>query len=97
MKTRDKEKLKSNKKVVDNKSKKKKRKKKSKFRKTKLGKILFMFSDDKNSYSFSEVFSITLISLVLGAFACFCVFSIKFGGRNYLKLSKVLKEYLKEL
>ena len=44
--------------------------KKNKFKKTKFGKFLKrttgFFSDERNTYSFSEVFVITLISLVLG-------------------------------
>ena len=48
----------------------------NKFRNTKLGKILFVFKDDKNSYSFSELFVVTIISLAVGAFACFSVVTV---------------------
>ncbi len=69
-----------------------KKKKFKMFKKTKfgkaLGKICFLFSDEKDSYSFSEVMSVTIVSLLLGAFACFCVFAILSGGRNYFKMSK---------
>lgn len=48
---------------------------------------------DKDNYSFSEVFVITLCSLVLGAFAYFSVFTVFTGGRNYFKLSKELGKF----
>ena len=59
-----------------------------KFKKTKIGKIIFMFSDNRDNYSFSEVFGITIVSLIIGAFACMCILSILFGGRNYFKMAK---------
>ncbi len=72
-------------------------KKREKFRKTKVGKFLnritTFFSVDRNNYSFSEVFAITLISLVIGAFACFSILTICTGGRNYFKLSKELSKF----
>lgn len=65
--------------------------KKSKFGKSFLGKILgkifFAFSD-KDAYSFSDIFVTTIISLLLGFFACFSLFSILSGGRNYFKISR---------
>lgn len=71
--------------------------KENKFKKTKLGKFIFrlgsIFSDDKNNYSFSEVFVVTLVSLIIGAFACFSVLTIFTGGRNYFKLSKELSKF----
>ena len=54
---------------------------------TKIGKLLLLFSDGKDSYSFSEVFGITLISLILGIFVCMSIFTIIFGGRNYFKMA----------
>jgi len=73
------------------------KKKRENFKKTKIGKVLgkvfFLFSDDKNNYSFSEVFVITIVSLILGVFACFSVFTIFSGGRNYFKLSKDLDKF----
>ena len=88
-------KAKKNKKVVDKKDDKLKKKKqrKKKFKKTKLGKLLYMFSDNKNTYSFSEVFGITIVSLIVGVFACLCAFSLIFGGRNYFKLSKEIAKF----
>jgi len=100
---------KSNKKILESKKIKKKEKKKIKiekkmirkkrreaFNKTRFGrifgKVFFIFSD-KDSYSFSEVFGITLFSLILGAFACFSLFSIFSGGRNYFKLSSELGKF----
>lgn len=71
--------------------------KKNKFKKTRFGKFIFrlgsIFSDDKNNYSFSEVFVVTLVSLIIGAFACFSVLTIFTGGRNYFKLSKELSKF----
>lgn len=71
--------------------------KKNKFKKTKFGKFIFrlgsIFSDDKNNYSFSEVFVVTLVSLIIGAFACFSVLTIFTGGRKYFKLSKELSKF----
>ena len=73
------------------------RKRRNKFKKTKFGKIFykvfFLFSEDKNNYTFSEVFGITIVSLVLGAFACFSIFMILSGGRNYFKLSKHMDKF----
>lgn len=74
-----------------------KKKKYEKFKETKVGsffdKIVRFCKTDKDTYSFSEVFVITLISLVVGAFACFSVFTIFTGGRNYFKLSKELGKF----
>lgn len=72
-------------------------KKLNSFKKTKLGKFLgkfiYIFSDSKNSYSFTEVFTITLFSMALGAFACVSITVIITGGRNYFKLSKELSKF----
>ena len=69
---------------------------KSKFGKTllgkALGKIFFMFVD-KNTYSFSEMFITTIVSLVLGFFACFSLYAIIFGGRNYFKMARELGKF----
>ena len=68
-----------------------------KFKKTKIGKIfgkLFFFLDDeRDNYSFSELFGVTIVSLVLGFFVCICVFTIITGGRNYFKMSKQLDKF----
>ena len=82
----EKKKIKKEKEIIRN-------KKIAKFKKTRLGKIIFFLSDDRNSYSFSGMFTISLISLVVGAFACFCLFSILFGGRNYFKYAKQFKKF----
>ena len=66
------------------------KKKIAKFKKTKIGKLCFWLSDDRDSYSFSEMFGATMISLLLGAFACFSLFIIISGGRNYFKMAKQL-------
>ena len=69
------------------------KKRRMQFKKTKLGKLCFWLSDDRDSYSFSEMFGVTIISLVLGAFACFSVFMIISGGRNYFKMAKQLSKF----
>ena len=70
--------------------------KKSKFGKTWLGKLLtkifFIFSD-KDNYSFSELFATTIVSLILGFFACFSVVMIISGGRNYFWVGKELGKF----
>lgn len=60
----------------------------AKFKKTKIGRILFFFSDERNDYTFTNVFWVTIVSLVVGFFSCFCLLTIIFGGRNYLKVAK---------
>ena len=69
-----------------------------KFKKTGIYKffarIVSLFKSDKDTYSFSEVFTITLVSLIVGAFACFSVLMIFFGGKNYFKLSKDLDKFV---
>ncbi len=69
-----------------------KKKKFSKFKKTKfgkaLGKVCFIFNDEKDNYSFSEMMSVTVVSLLLGIFVCLSVFAILAGGRNYFKFFK---------
>ena len=69
------------------------KKKRKQFKKTGLGKLFFLFSDDRESYSFSEIFGVTIISLVIGAFACFSVLMVIFGGRNYFKMPKQLAKF----
>lgn len=68
-----------------------------KYANTKIGKIFnklgSLFKFDRDTYSFSDVFVITLASLVVGAFACFSFFTISTGGRNYIKLSKELDKF----
>lgn len=56
--------------------------------------IISMFKNDRDTYSFSELFVVTLVSLVIGAFACFSTLTIVSGGRNYFKLSKDLGKFL---
>ena len=67
------------------------------FKKTKLGKFfgkIFFFLDDKrDNYTFSELFSVTIVSLILGFFVCLCVFTIVAGGRNYFKMMKQLDKF----
>lgn len=56
--------------------------------------IFSIFKNDRNAYSFSELFVVTLVSLVIGAFACFSTLTIFSGGRNYFRLSKDLGKFL---
>lgn len=69
-----------------------------KFRNTKVGKFfdrIFSFVKvDRDTYTFTEVLIITLCSLVVGAFACFSVFIVITGGRNYFKLSRDLDKFV---
>lgn len=73
-------------------------KKYAKIRNTKVynffARIFSVFKTDRDTYSFSELFGVTLISLVVGAFACFSVFVVLSDGRNYLKISKDLGKFL---
>lgn len=75
-----------------------KKNKREEFKKTKFYKFfkrMFGLVDtDRDTYSFSEVLVITLVSLVVGAFACFSVFTIISGGKNYFKLSNELSKFV---
>ena len=68
---------------IDNRKKKKDNKKK-----------IGIFSKEKESYSFDEVFSITIFSLLLGVLACFSVLTILNKGKNYFVLSKELAKFV---
>lgn len=72
--------------------------KREEFRKTKLYKFIkrtFSFiRADRDCYSFSEVLVVTVFSLVVGAFACFSVFAVLSGGKNYFKLSGELSKFV---
>ena len=74
-----------------------KKSKKEEFKKTRFYKFLkrtFKFINfDKDTYTFSEVLIITVLSLLVGAFSCFSIFAIIFGGRNYLRMSKELSKF----
>lgn len=78
----EKEKIKKEKRVIRS-------RRRSKFRKTKFGNFLYnivsFFRIDKDSFSFSQVFTITIISLLLGAFCCFSIIFFAIGGKNTLK------------
>lgn len=98
--SRDNNRIQESKRIIKEEKKKIKREKKilrkkkiNKFKKTKIGKFIYTLSDDRNSYSFSELFIITIISLLVGAFSCFSIITIMSGGRNYLKLSKELSKF----
>lgn len=72
--------------------------KRDKFNNSKIGKLLKKLISflrlDKDNYSFCEVFVITLISLLVGAFSCFSVFIVLTGGKNYFVLSKDLDKFV---
>lgn len=98
--SKDNNRIQESKRIIKEEKKKIKREKKilrkkkiNKFKKTKIGKFIYTLSDDRNSYSFSELFIITIISLLVGAFSCFSIITIMLGGRNYLKLSKELSKF----
>jgi len=73
-----------------------KKNKKEEFKKTKFYKFIkktFKFIKfDQDSYSFSEVLMVTVLSLLIGAFSCFSIFTVIFGGSDYLKVSKELSK-----
>lgn len=64
--------------------------KKRKDKKKKIG----IFLKEKESYSFDEVFSITIFSLLLGVLACFSILTILNKGKNYFVLSKELAKFV---
>lgn len=64
--------------------------KKRKDKKKKIG----IFLREKESYSFDEVFSITIFSLLLGVLACFSILTILNKGKNYFVLSKELAKFV---
>jgi len=68
---------------IDNRKKKKDKKKK-----------IGIFLREKESYSFDEVFSITIFSLLLGVLACFSILTILNKGKNYFVLSKELAKFV---
>ena len=68
---------------IDNRKKKRDKKKK-----------IGIFSKEKESYSFDEVFSITIFSLLLGVLACFSILTIFNKGKNYFVLSKELAKFV---
>ena len=68
---------------IDNRKKKKDKKKK-----------IGIFLREKESYSFDEVFSITIFSLLLGVLACFSILNILNKVKNYFVLSKELAKFV---
>ena len=75
-----------------------KKSKREDFKKTKFYKFMkktFKFINfEKNTYSFSEVLVVTVLSLLVGAFACLSVISIAFDGGKYLRSSKELSKLI---
>ena len=86
---REKEKIKIQKKNI-------RRKKIKNFKKTKLGSVLgkiFFAFYEKDNYSFSQVFVIIIVSLILGAFACLSLFTVLSHGKNYFRLGRELSKF----
>lgn len=78
------------KKIINNKEENVKNNIDNRKKKKKIG----IFSKEKESYSFDEVFSITIFSLLLGVLACFSVLTILNKGKNYFVLSKELAKFV---
>lgn len=91
-------KIREEKKKIRLEKKKIKKQKYEKFKKTKIGRIfdrIFSFVRvDRDTYTFAEVLVITICSLVVGVFACFSVFVVLSGGKNYFVLSKDLSKFV---
>ena len=91
-------KIREEKKKIREEKKKIKKQKYEKFKKTKFGKVfdkIFSFVRvDRDTYTFAEVIVITICSLVVGVFACFSVFIVLSGGKNYFVLSKDLSKFV---
>lgn len=72
--------------------------KKEEFKKTKFYKFVkrvFSFVKfDRDTYSFSDVVVVTILSLIVGAFSCMSVFVVLSGGKNYFKLSRELSKFV---
>lgn len=75
-----------------------KKNKREKFYNSKFGKgvkkVVSFLRVDRECYSFSEIFIVTIISLLVGAFSCFSVFIVITGGKNYFVLSKDLNKFV---
>lgn len=67
------------------------------FKKSKLykrtRKIIKFIISDKDNYTFSEVLVVTILSIVLGAFACFSTISIVCGSTKFIKMNKETKKF----
>ena len=50
----------------------------NKFKSTKIGKLIFIFKDDKNSYSFSELFVISNLRISTGSVLSTVIFNFVF-------------------
>lgn len=66
--------------------------KKSKFYKRTKRIIKFIISD-KDNYTFSEVLVVTILSIILGAFACFSTISIICGSTKFIKMNKETQKF----
>jgi len=67
------------------------------FKKSKLYKrtrrIIKFIISDKDNYTFSEVLVVTILSIILGAFACFSTISIICGSTKFIKINKDTKKF----
>lgn len=66
----------------------KKKIRKRRYKNFKKNKIFTFFFGNRDNYSFTEMFGITLVSIILGIFVCVTLFTLLVGGRNYFKLIK---------
>ena len=80
-----KEKILEAKKIIKQEKKKIRKRRYKNFRKNK---IFTFFFGNRDNYSFTEMFGITLVSIILGIFVCVTLFTLLVGGRNYFKLIK---------
>jgi len=71
--------------------------KNEKFKKTKLykqmNKIRKFVISDKDNYTFSEVLIVTILSIILGAFACYATASILCGSTKFINVSKETRKF----
>jgi len=56
-------------------------------------KIIKFIISDKDNYTFSEVLVVTILSIILGAFACFSTISIICGSPKFVKYAKETKKF----
>ncbi len=61
--------------------------------KKKKKKKLNFFKKNKNKFTFEEVFVITIVSIVLGAFSVISILTIIFKGKNFIKIGKELDKF----
>ena len=82
-------------KVEKEKIKKEKRAiRREKLKKSRFYKIfVFLIKEEEESYSFKEVLTVSICSLLVGIFGCFVILTILTGGRNFVRLSNDLGKF----